>query len=161
EFLLLKDFQLPPFWRSFARFVSGVSVLRDEPLPSARERPLVKRPTIALNLFADPHERRGVAGEELLEPRPALRQGEIAQVMVVFAKQIERDQCHRGRRRQGSVRMPRSADPARRARSAIASKMNAALELLKSGRLAARIERDDLAVDDRIDLPLPPQLRQR
>ncbi len=83
--------------------------------------------------------------EDPFERRAALEQRAATQIVRAVAQDIERDE-------RGAA-----------ARSAVlAGEMDPSLQLLKAGRLALRVERDDLAVqDERLLAPRRPFLERR
>ena len=124
-------------------------MLGDEPFPSALERVLVQRAAVAANDVADPQERRPGLCEQALERRAALEQRPIAQVGAAVAQHVERDERDVGCRR---ARLTRAAEAGgwtgwTLLRGGDIQQVDATLQLLKSGRLALRVEGDDLAVE--------------
>ena len=105
-------------------------MLGDQPFPALLHRLLVERAAVAAHLVADAQHRRSGAAEHLLERGAPLDERAIAVVGLAVAQDVEGDQR------------------AGRAAAGVASaRMDAPLQLLKPGRLALRVERDDLAVE--------------
>ena len=120
-------------------------MLRDQAFPSAGERALVQSTPASVCDFADAQNRRAGAAKHPLEGGAPLGKRPIAQIGATLAQQVKGDV---GGRMAGRILSLRQ--------------MNASLELLKPGRLALRVERNDLAVqDDRCLLAAAPALECR
>src|SRR5262249_12267597 len=145
EFLFLMDLDLAPVGRALARLVERRRVLDDQPLPSLLHRFVVRRASVAANLAADPETRRARAREEPLGRGAALDGRPIAPVLRAVLQKVENDE----------------GDAAGTVDGGRIGEMNASLQILKSGRLAVRVERDDFAVEDERVFPLRPPRRER
>ena len=150
EFLLVDDFQLAPVGRALARLVERVGVLRDQPFPSALQRFLIERAAVAAHLLAQAEHRRSGFREEVFERGAPLVQRPPAVIDLPVAKKVERNERYR-----------RAGGAGRAGSAGRVVEVNPALEILKAGRLAFRVERDDLAVEDERLLPVPRPLRER
>src|SRR2546430_1881690 len=80
EFLLVDDLDFAPVGRALARFVQRLRVLRDQPFPSALQRLLVERTSVAADDVADAQQRRSRAAEHAFERGAALDERTIAKV---------------------------------------------------------------------------------
>src|SRR5205814_10395892 len=110
-------------------------------LPAAFDRLAVERPRVAAHPRADAQLARRPPGQEPFERGAALDQRPIAQVGLAVAQQIERNVGYR-RRRRSRLRALRAL------RRGSAGEVDASLQLLETGRLAARVERHDISVVD-------------
>src|SRR5688572_32119181 len=106
-------------------------MFRDQPFPSACERALVQSTAAAVGDFADPKDGGPGATEHPLQGGAPRGERPVAQVCATVAQQVE---CDISDRMKGTVLSLRQ--------------MNASLEFLKPGRIALRVQRDDLAVQD-------------
>src|SRR5262245_55055635 len=143
EFLLGLDLELPPVGRPFPGFVARVGPLRDQSFPSARHRARVQLPSVAADLLAQPENGIACLREEFFKSLAPSRERQLAQILLTVLQKVERDKRRRHIRR-------RPADVAASPRSAAmndAAEMNASLKVLKTGRKACSIERDDLTVE--------------
>jgi hypothetical protein len=151
ELLFVEEFDLAPVGRALARLVERHRVLRDQPFPFLIDRLPVQRASIAPHDGAEPHDRRRLGlREHPFQCGAALDERAVAQIARVLAEQIEGDVGHGGAGR--ARRSGRASTAGGAARLRRVEHVNAALQILKTGRVAGRIERDDFAVDDQRNL---------
>src|SRR5687767_3660949 len=105
--------------------------------------------------MADAQRRRAGPAECLLEHGTTLEERSLAEVGPAVAQDVEGDERDAAGRDRGAGTAGRTG------RARWIGQVNAALELLKAGRLALVIERDDLPVEHQGLGALPGPLRER
>src|SRR5262245_23611409 len=133
KFLLVNDFQLAPIGRALARPVARIRMLGNNPFPSALDRSLVKRPSVAPHRFADAQQRRPCVAKQSLEFGAPVVEWPFAEIGYSFPQHIEGNEGGGTRRRAGRTSF---------------RKVNPPLQMLKSCRLACEVERYDLSVEN-------------
>ncbi len=131
ELLRANQLQFRPVAGPFSRVVTGIRALGNQSFPTSGNRLTIELASIARRLRREPEQRRSRVAEDALESRAARGQRQAAQIVLAFAKQIERDE--RDRRIGGGLRWR--------------FHVNAALQVLETHGAAAIVERHDLAVD--------------
>ena len=138
----LLDLQLDPRRAAPIALVARVGALGDEPFPALFDRARIEAAAVAGGVLAVPHLRGPRRAEDAFEPGAAVGEDQRAQVLAAVAQDVEGDE-------RGPLRRRLAGDVA------FALEVHAALQLLEAARLAAGVERDDLAVEE--DRGLQPQ----
>ncbi len=130
ELLRMLQLELGPVGGSLAREVARRGALGDQPFPAPRHRLAVQVAAVPAHLRRQTQQGRAGIAEDAFERGAPRGQGQPAQVVGALAQQVEGNE--RRRRVVGRADVL-AVDPA--------------LQVLKADGLAARVERDDLAVE--------------
>ena len=140
------ELQLGPRGIPASARIRCVEPFRDQALPAPRERLAMECAAVSGYEGAEPERLRAGVAVDALEPGATRGERQPAQVLAGIAQHVEDDQRDALLARRGDVARPR--------------KMHSPLKILKAGRLATLVERDDLTVEQHRRFQAPRERNQ-